>query len=264
MEQPSVWPYYAVWRGRVPGVYTTLRDYQQQVEGFPGSIHQGFGNLRDAIVWMRGEVKGGNTSVAVATGGLLSWLHGIVADAGFGSSSDAQSGNPHVSADFPLFMGRYVGLDAGEDAVPDTQRGGFIITEEMEVYLVRACTRLRVGTPEFTHREFFSVNGHHQVGYFTSVHCSEKDIHLEVASGLFWDDAFAREDAAYNLLSKLLVRTGRSIRDYNYREVTALRERIRGYERELATPLAQRLREVEMERDELKSVVDKIGKWLDD
>ncbi|MED6119694.1 hypothetical protein PIB30_013810 [Stylosanthes scabra] len=63
------------------------------------------------------------------------------------------------------------------------ERGGLIIEEEMELYLLRVCAKLYFGSPKFQ--------------------SSNED--------------YARDDAAYTLLEILLRRTGYSICDYNYR-----------------------------------------------
>ena len=47
--------YYAVKKGRVPGVYTTWAECQQQVKGFPNAIYKSFPTLEEAEAFIQGE-----------------------------------------------------------------------------------------------------------------------------------------------------------------------------------------------------------------
>ena len=46
-------PFYAVQRGRVPGVYRSWQECEQQVNGYRNSEHRGFRNLAEAVAWLR-------------------------------------------------------------------------------------------------------------------------------------------------------------------------------------------------------------------
>ncbi|RYR65084.1 hypothetical protein Ahy_A03g011075 [Arachis hypogaea] len=46
-------PFYAVRRGRVPGVYRSWQECEQQVNGYRNSEHRGFRNLAEAVAWLR-------------------------------------------------------------------------------------------------------------------------------------------------------------------------------------------------------------------
>ncbi len=52
--------YYAVARGRTPGIYTEWHEAKAQVDGFEGARYKGFPTRRDAEEWMKnpGEYRG--------------------------------------------------------------------------------------------------------------------------------------------------------------------------------------------------------------
>ena len=46
--------YYAVKQGRIPGVYTTWAECEEQVKGYPGADYKKFNNEEDAKVFVFG------------------------------------------------------------------------------------------------------------------------------------------------------------------------------------------------------------------
>ncbi|QHO23963.1 Ribonuclease H [Arachis hypogaea] len=46
-------PFYAVCKGRVPGVYRTWKECEQQVNGFRNCEYRGFRDLDEALAWLR-------------------------------------------------------------------------------------------------------------------------------------------------------------------------------------------------------------------
>jgi ribonuclease HI len=47
--------YYAVRKGRVPGIYKTWKEAEEQVKGFPGAEYKSFERLEDAKAYMEGK-----------------------------------------------------------------------------------------------------------------------------------------------------------------------------------------------------------------
>lgn len=47
--------YYAVKRGRVPGIYEDWQSAKEQVEGFPGAEYRSFASKEDALAYLQGE-----------------------------------------------------------------------------------------------------------------------------------------------------------------------------------------------------------------
>ncbi|RPD56755.1 ribonuclease H-like protein [Lentinus tigrinus ALCF2SS1-6] len=66
MPKASKPGFYAVARGRVPGVYSTWGECQQQVSGFTGNKHQKFPTLEQAKAYLaqHGATNGNSTSAA--------------------------------------------------------------------------------------------------------------------------------------------------------------------------------------------------------
>ncbi|MED6144576.1 hypothetical protein PIB30_016848 [Stylosanthes scabra] len=105
------------------------------------------------------------------------------------------------------------------DFVPETQGTGLLIVEEMEFYLLRACHKLQCGLPYMETRVVFDNYGQKLFAFKAGLHCDEKEIEVYAESCYCPDEARAREDVAFKILDKLLIQTGHSIRDFNYRKL---------------------------------------------
>ncbi|MED6146059.1 hypothetical protein PIB30_030976 [Stylosanthes scabra] len=153
---------------------------------------KGFNDLGEAIAYMRRGPIGS----------------GVEAE---GGKSGAGSGS---------LLGRYV---EGGDFVKGTQDGDIMIAEDMEVYLVRVCTKLRVGCPLFEFRKSYLCGGVHTVAYSASLQCPEKGVELEVHDSFFMDEQQAQQDACFRLLQQLLSTKGKTIMDFNHRLLAVAR-----------------------------------------
>ncbi|QHO45030.1 Ribonuclease H [Arachis hypogaea] len=51
--QSERYPYYAVRKGKSPGIYTTWKECEQQVVGFRNNEYKGFRVLEEAQSWLR-------------------------------------------------------------------------------------------------------------------------------------------------------------------------------------------------------------------
>ncbi|XP_015956807.1 uncharacterized protein LOC107481106 [Arachis duranensis] len=49
--------FYAVRRGRVPGIYRSWEECEHQVNGFRNNEHRGFHDLLEALAWLRSAVS---------------------------------------------------------------------------------------------------------------------------------------------------------------------------------------------------------------
>ncbi|MED6150632.1 hypothetical protein PIB30_074265, partial [Stylosanthes scabra] len=149
-------------------------------------------------------------------------MAGKAVNAGVGSSQDQPSQFGSRSSTVVFSSG-----STGDGYVSETQGGGFLMVEDMEVYLMRACVKLGMGCPIFEPRWFISPQGERMVGYGASIRCEEKGVYLQVESSYCGSDGRARQDAAYLLLDQLLRRTGYTICDFNYRRLCEDEEQIR-------------------------------------
>ncbi|MED6123213.1 hypothetical protein PIB30_047038 [Stylosanthes scabra] len=187
MMEEGKYSHYAVRVGRVNGIYTSWGDCAPNVLGFPRAQFKGFKSLEEALKYMQ---KGKE-----AKGKMV------------GSSS---SGMENLSRQMSTLH---------EEYVPQTQGGGFLIVEDMELYLLRACRTLEAGFPCFERRVFYDSEGLRHYAFKAALQCELKRIDMQADNFFCPDEGRAREDAAYKLLDKLLIQTGYSICDFNYRRL---------------------------------------------
>ncbi|MED6126262.1 hypothetical protein PIB30_076636 [Stylosanthes scabra] len=65
-------------------------------------------------------------------------------------------------------------------SLPDQESGGFIIEEDMELYLLRVCTKLHFGCPRLDRYVYLSEDGEQHYRFSAKLACEEADINLEV------------------------------------------------------------------------------------
>ncbi|MED6196116.1 hypothetical protein PIB30_044243 [Stylosanthes scabra] len=152
--------------------------------------------------------------------------------------------------------------DEGDvDIVQEAQGGGFLIAAEMELYLLRACTKLHLGSPRFERREFYSEFGLRMYYFTAKLKCEEKGLVLEVQGCYCHDEGRAREDASYNLLDRLLVETGHSIMDFNHRRLCAAKQQIEEKQNMQESSIGQRFK-AERDRDAYKKQLEIYQNYL--
>ncbi|MED6136339.1 hypothetical protein PIB30_055155 [Stylosanthes scabra] len=161
--------YYAEREGREPGIYTTWLDCHRQVHKHKFTSYKGFNDLKEATSYMRkppmgdrSMETGGNT--AANSGSLSGRLKSLVVE-GAGGNWGAGEGSSQTGT-------HCSGTYDGEPFVDSTQEGDVLIEEDMELYLMRACTKLKVGCPSFEVRERYSYGGHHTVAYMGTLVCA--------------------------------------------------------------------------------------------
>ncbi|MED6217563.1 hypothetical protein PIB30_018957 [Stylosanthes scabra] len=230
--------YYAVREGRELGIYTTWPDYYHQVHKHKFASYKGFNDLKEAISFMRkppmgdGSMETGGKTAANSRS-LSSRLKSLVVEGDGGNWGNWGAGEGSSQ------MGTHSsGTYDGETFVDSTQEGDVLIEEDMELYLMRACTKLKVGCPSF------------------------EEVDLEVHGLFFLEEKEARQDVCFKRLDKLLSVKGKKIIDFNFRLLLAARQEVTDLRRQLATLLVQRLREVEQQRDHLQAELDKFLKWF--
>ena len=85
-------PYYAVHRGRIPGVYETWDETQQQTDGFPKARYKRFDSYTDALHFFRtgrDPHAGDSDSITIKASGkesrfvLTPDLERVLRDAGY-------------------------------------------------------------------------------------------------------------------------------------------------------------------------------------
>ncbi|MED6156300.1 hypothetical protein PIB30_013332 [Stylosanthes scabra] len=181
-----------------------------------------------------GNVQTG-VKTATTSGSLSGRLTTLVVEGTGGDEGSSQTGR-HYSG--TLHIDCAITCEAFVDS----------IQEDMELYLMRACTKLKVDCPAFEIREHYSYGGHYTVAYTGTLVCAEKEVELEVHGSFVMEEKEARQDACFRLFEKLLVRKGKKIIDFL---LLAARQEVTELRRQLATPLVQWLRDVEQQQDNL-------------
>ena len=62
--------YYAVRRGRVPGIYSKWAEAHEQVDGYPGNSHMRFDSYEEAEQFMGGKIERRRSRDASLMGGI--------------------------------------------------------------------------------------------------------------------------------------------------------------------------------------------------
>ncbi|QHO20622.1 Ribonuclease HI [Arachis hypogaea] len=271
--------FYGVRRGRVPGIYMNWEDCKQHVNGFRDCEFKGFPNVDDAVSWLR---AGGvlleppppppsappsppppppspprlglvGSSTIVGGSSLSTQLHAMKVRSGQRTRLEAG-----------CRRSRNDSTPKGKALTGDTWGADFVITEDMEVYLIRVCSQLRLDYPVFTRRESYTQNGAQLHGFWVVLQSAQHGVNW-VVDGLFSEDeAEARQDATFQMLEKVLTMTGREICDYNFRKVAALQRRVEDLERQVSTPPYHQIRELQNENQMMRNELEMFHKMFDD
>ncbi|MED6106129.1 hypothetical protein PIB30_002022 [Stylosanthes scabra] len=226
----SKYTHYAVRVGRVPSIHRTWEECDEQVHGFPFASFKGFRSLVEAQEFMNTEpvCRRGKSAVQ----GVEPLSPEFYSKIGGGSSgghayqipdflTQFASSCSHGASGWNLKGKKAVETEA-EHELQKGGRGGLIIKEEMELYLLRVCAKLHFGSPKFQRSVYVSQEGEQHYRFEAKLVCEEAGINLECHGCFISNEDYARDDAAYTLLEMLLRCTGYSICDYNYRQVCAL------------------------------------------
>ncbi|KAL4349850.1 hypothetical protein AHAS_Ahas10G0083200 [Arachis hypogaea] len=243
--------FYGVRRGRVPGIYTNWEDCKRQVNGFRDCEFKGFPNANEAENWLH---AGGvllepppaphrplppsppwlgllGSSMIVGGSSLLTQLHAMQVQSGHRTQVEAGCGRSRNDSTLKGRQGscrRYRGAD-------------FVITEDMEVYLIRVCSQLHLEYPVFTRRKSYSQNGAQLHGFWVVLQSAQHGVNWVV-----------------------LMMTTREICDYNIKKVAALLKRIEDLEKYVLTPPYHRIRELQDENQMMGHELDMFNKMFDD
>lgn len=108
----------------------------------------------------------------------------------------------------------------------DISSNEFVVQHSMEEELEVVCNVLMIQGPVYRLHEVKAINGIEYRRYNASLASSEIGLPT-VAIGRFGKDDFeAREDVAAQLLKRIMVCTGRKIRDFNHYNVEVLEEQL--------------------------------------
>ncbi|MED6168086.1 hypothetical protein PIB30_008742 [Stylosanthes scabra] len=216
--------------------------------GVSGAQFKGFKSLEEALVYMHGRSAAKEKNI-VSTPTMKEKLSPAKVKVGE-PSSKMLSTQPEASFDGgSVDSGTYAG-------------GGFVIVEDMELYLWKACHKLGLGCPVFDRKLFYDVSGQLMFAFLAAVRCEEKGLAVESDGSFMADEFMAREDAAFKLLDGLLKRTGTEVCDFNFRRNCVLRVEGREDRESRESMLQQRLLDVERDCARLRHEIEMYQKHL--
>ncbi|MED6120543.1 hypothetical protein PIB30_021706 [Stylosanthes scabra] len=256
--------HYAVKVGRVPSIYLTWDECYDQVHGFPFSSFKGFKSLEEALQWMNEEPRRSKAKSAAKEVEKLSPK--FYSKIGGGSSGFHAYQIPVFSTQIQSSSSRGPagGNTKGKtlvETVAEPERGALIIEEQMELYLLRVCSKLHLGSPKQRY-EYHSQDGEQHYRYSAKLVCEEAGINVEAHGCFSSNEDHARDDAAYSLLEMVLRRKGYYVCDYNYRHMCALQQQLEVIHGTDTDQLARRLIEKEAECELLSKQIEVFHKFL--
>ncbi|MED6115384.1 hypothetical protein PIB30_089948 [Stylosanthes scabra] len=253
--------HYTVRVGRLPGIYTSWEECNEQVHGFLCASFKGFKSLEDAMAWMK---KAPCSSQGMGAAKSMEKLSPHLNKLGAGASRGhgVQFGGPRTQNASSSSYGAIGGVATWKTGVQvgtETARGGLVIEEEMELYLLRVCTKLHLGSPRFGRNVYYSQEGKQHYRFVVTLVCEEQGINVEVSGCFCADEGHARDDAAYTLLDILLMHTGHSICDWR---VCVLQQQLEEMQGTDESQLARRLHEKEAECALLRKEIQNLQSYL--
>ncbi|XP_025645019.2 uncharacterized protein [Arachis hypogaea] len=102
--------------------------------------------------------------------------------------------------------------------------GDFAIVSDMEEWLLKACYEAKIPGPCFFKQERFLRDDGPYFGFTVVVPGDPFEIPLSVKRRFSLNEKAAREDAALEMLDRVVELSGKEIRDFNYSKVKLLRD----------------------------------------
>ncbi|KAL4370440.1 hypothetical protein AHAS_Ahas06G0066000 [Arachis hypogaea] len=194
--QSERYPYYAVRKGKSPGIYTTWKECEQQVVGFRNNEYKGFRVLEEAQSWLR-------------EGGIM--LHEDLPSHGK-TRTVYDMDLPRLLIGLPLHQLTSSTMWATDVAV--------LYVHPRGAYGVDAAKDLRA----FAYWESYicptttdSKGGGLMFRYTVVLPENSRGLDLVVYGPAYADERTATQEVAFLMLERLLGATGYKIHDYNYR-----------------------------------------------
>ncbi|RYQ95775.1 hypothetical protein Ahy_B08g091130 [Arachis hypogaea] len=255
-------PFYAVRRGRVPGIYKSWEECEHQVNGFRNNEHRGFHDLSEDLAWLR---SAGSPPACRSTPHAqpVRRRPSRLLESAFCSLPLCQKISSALMAADNLDSGDGSG-DSNPTRVtvadPGTD-GRFVYVEDMDLMLMWACSFFQIGSPLFVPQEI-NTNDECVLFRFTVVlpHNS-KCIDLVAHGPLCYEERIARQEVLFTMLDKILGATSYTVHDYNYRILGRLKERLKQSRADEVGRLAAQIRILEKENEELLGQVEMFGRY---
>ncbi|KAL4345138.1 hypothetical protein AHAS_Ahas11G0248400 [Arachis hypogaea] len=145
-----------------------------------------------------------------------------------------------------------------DEVVPTVNPDQFIIIEDLEQMLRKACDALKTEPPVFQPHDCVYVEGDRYHGFVVHVGGPPDGVNF-VAYGRFSaDERLARQDAAFSSLQAVVGESGKDILDYNYYVAQSYRERLLELERISSLSVDARVAELEADNARL---MERLATW---
>lgn len=152
--------YYAVQKGRKPGIYETWAACEAQVKGFSGAVYKSFPTLNEAQAFMGDAVSAGNSSspakgLSTSTGGATSGsLADYFANNATNNSTNKTTGNSTTGAQSVLEMDGLVAyIDGSYDKHNGKVGSGGVIFYDNKTW------EFSFGTADSFYTNYWNVSG---------------------------------------------------------------------------------------------------------
>ncbi|QHO28520.1 uncharacterized protein DS421_7g217390 [Arachis hypogaea] len=235
--------YYAVRRGRVPGIYGTWLECKRQNQ-------QIWGGEPQQLAIEAGEQH--------QQGDLGQDLPNPIQLPRYGSPPSHETedtrGSSSTSLDVRGGSSNPFALGGGVEVCP-MKEGPFLQVEDMELLLMRACSTLGIGAPIFVCQENRSSEEAIRFAFTMVLPYNSRGLELVAHGPTSADVRVARQEVSFAMLEKIVAATGYSICDYNYRTVARMEERWREIQDASLASMANRIRLLEEENADLRHQV---------
>ncbi|QHN82939.1 uncharacterized protein DS421_20g700240 [Arachis hypogaea] len=203
--------FFAVTKGARPGVYSSWEEPNEQVSNYSFPEYHGFNSYEHTLQYFKSRMASIDDDKAVNA-------------EMFGTQSEGVSGGKGV---FPSGSSQRRGLVSWLPVIPQEELNPvpeFAIVNNMELWLVKICHDFEIPGPCFFKQERFLRESPPFYGFTVVIPGNPFEASM-VAKGHFsLVEKAAREDAALEMLGRVLEITGKEIRDYNYFKVNLLRD----------------------------------------
>ncbi|XLQ99472.1 hypothetical protein S83_065671 [Arachis hypogaea] len=143
-----------------------------------------------------------------------------------------------------------------EEVVPTVNPDEYIIMEDLEQMLRRACDVLKTEPLVFVPRDCVHVHGERYYGYMMQVAGPSEGVNFSTFGRYSADECMARQDAAFVSLQAVVEKSGKEIMDFDFQVAQRCKERLLELQRVSSLSVDSRVAELENENALLRKRLD--------
>ncbi|KAL4330161.1 hypothetical protein AHAS_Ahas13G0372400 [Arachis hypogaea] len=132
-----------------------------------------------------------------------------------------------------------------EDVVPTVNPDEYVIMEDLEQMLRRACDALKTEPPEFVLRDSVHVQRERYYGYMVEVTEPPEGVNFCAFGRFSANECMARQDATFVSLQAIVGESGKEILDFNFHVAQRCKERLLELQRVSSLSVDSRVAELE-------------------